>query len=113
MQIELVLKSLKFIAIAIIAILAFIMILAFGNLKAELRAKEYENATLLQSLKKQNEAINNLKLDIKAYQDKKPIIEERIITKYKTLQIPQDSSCEARLKNIQNKIKLWYGIKEE
>lgn len=107
MSFELV-KSIKFIAIALCAALILFMIITYANTKAKLKAMEYENATLLHTLKKQNQAIEKLSLDVESYKNQKPKIKERIITKYQPLQSPQ-SSCEERLQNIQNHIKLWYG----
>ncbi|WP_295702243.1 hypothetical protein [uncultured Helicobacter sp.] len=102
------LKSIKFITITLCVALVLFMIITYTNTKAKLKAMEYENATLLHTLKKQNQAIEKLSLDIQTYKNQKPKIQERIITKYQPLQSPQ-GYCEERLQNIQNHIKLWYG----
>ena len=63
------LKSIKFITITLCVALVLFMIITYTNTKAKLKAMEYENATLLHTLKKQNQAIEKLSLDIQTYKN--------------------------------------------
>ena len=105
-------KILIFVICALVAVVLF-MLISYANIKSELTAKEYELASLTLKLESQNAHIKALELDSQTYQETKPKIQEKIITKYvaQPPPTPQDNaSCEARLLHIQNQIALWYGI---
>lgn len=58
-------------------------------------------------IKLQNEAIAKKAVDTKNYIKSIPKIEEKIITKYKNVSI-KDTSCEGKLKEIENAMDLYF-----
>ncbi|WP_394908910.1 hypothetical protein [uncultured Helicobacter sp.] len=104
-------KALTLVICVLIGIVLF-MLISYANIKAELTAKEYELASLTLTLENQNAQIKALEIDLQIYQEAKPKIQEKIITKYVALS-PSDSSCEARLHHIQDLVNAWYGISKQ
>lgn len=104
-------KALILVICALVGIVLF-MLISYANIKAELTAKEYELANLTLTLENQNAKIKALELDSQIYQETKPKIQEKIITKYITQTPPKaqdNTSCEARLAYIQSLVKTWFG----
>lgn len=105
-------KALILVICVLISIVLF-MLISYANIKAKLTAKEYELASLTLTLENQNAKIKALEIDTQNYQETKPKIQEKIITKYISLPTPQDTSCEARLAHIQSLVKTWFDIAKE
>ena len=55
----------------------------------------------------QNKEILKQKVDLESYKEAQPEIRERIVTQYKTIEIP-NHTCEAQLKAISNAVDLFY-----
>lgn len=85
--------------IAIVLIGVVYLVWDYSLSKAALEAKKAEILVLSEKMKEQNKAIENLKLDIKAYKNQKPKIIEKIVTKYNNIKV-KDKTCEATLKAI-------------
>lgn len=107
--------STKILAIVICILIGIVlfMLISYANIKSELTAKEYELANLNLTLESQNAQIKALEIDLQIYQEAKPKIQEKIITKYVTLNVPSDSSCEARLQHIRDLVNVWYGVSKQ
>lgn len=105
------LSALKYTAIASCAGLFLFMLYGYTNTKAQLAKKEYENLILLQSLQRQNEAINALKLEAQSYLKQRDSAREQIHTKYQSQPL-QDSSAQSQLEAIKKDIRIWYGIEK-
>lgn len=105
----------KVLALAICALvgIVLVMLISYANIKSELTAKEYELASLNLALESQNAHIKALELDMQNYQNQKPHIQEKIITKYATPNPQDNASCEARLAHIQSLVKTWFDIAKE
>lgn len=55
----------------------------------------------------QNKQIEQQRVDIEKYKEVQPQVKEKIVTKYKTIDVT-DIKCEAQLKSINNAIDLFY-----
>lgn len=64
--------------------------------KTLISEKEAQITLLSQAIESQNKAISDLELDISNYKKQKPKIVEKIVEKYKTIKV-KDESCEAYL----------------
>lgn len=74
---------------------------SYANLKAELATSQDQVKVLSSTIEEQNKAIDELKLDVEKYKEQKPQIVEKIVTKYKNVEV-KDTTCEETLKSIYN-----------
>lgn len=63
------------------------------------RVKQSELLALSMHLEEQNKAIEELKVDVEKYKNKKPQIIEKIVTRYEQVEL-KDKTCEAELETI-------------
>lgn len=103
--------SIKWIAILLFAGLFLFVLYSYGDTKAKLAKKEYENLSLIQALQSQNKAIDALKLEAQNYQQQRDLIQKQIRTKYQSKPL-KDNSAQSQLDAIKEDIRLWYGIEE-
>lgn len=86
-----------------IFLIAFIVVVGFIydyiNTKTKLSDKEAQILLLSESIETQNKAIKDLELDISNYKKQKPKVVEKIVEKYKTINV-KDDSCESYMKAI-------------
>ena len=71
--------------------------------------QQYDNKILQIKLKRQNEVIDSLSLQVREYEKQLSEIKTKTITKYALKEI-KDSTCENKLKEISRLVNLWYGI---
>lgn len=65
-------------------------------------------STLNSSIARNNEMIKELEIDVQKYKNKAPMIREKIITKYKTIQA-QDEQCLNQIKAVDESISTFFA----
>lgn len=99
----------------IIGFLIFSVLVGFlyDYIKAKtiISEKEAQIVLLSQAIEEQNKSINKLELDISNYKKQKPKIVEKIVEKYKTIKV-KDNSCESYLNSIYEAQQLFFNRNE-
>ncbi|PAF49611.1 hypothetical protein BKH41_02810 [Helicobacter sp. 12S02232-10] len=102
--------KLKFLMIGILVLLALFGLAELyvqHQIKVGIKAGlELEN--LKNALTSQNQVLLKKSLETKQYLEKMETMKERVITKYKTIHI-KDQSCEAELEGVKNALDLFYA----
>ena len=96
---------------AFVALLGFITTLSvwnhnLGKENADLKAKVSNLSTLIDT---QNKQIMQDKLDLEAYQNAQPQVQEKIITKYQVVETTKgNTQCEKELNTIKKALRIYY-----
>lgn len=95
--------------VGVVVLIAGILGLIEGYI--HIRIKDGVQKELTASLiKSQNDAIEAKAILTEQYIKEAPKQKEKIITKYKVIQSPKDTGCEAKLEEIKNAIDLYYEL---
>ena len=94
------------------SLIALLGVVALGyttiNLYEKNKLKDTIISTLNNSIEKNNELIKSLEIDVENYKKQKPIIREKIITKYKTIQA-KDTECESQIKAVDESMSAFFN----
>lgn len=95
--------------VGVVVVIAGVLAMVEGYI--HLRIKDGVQKELTASLiKSQNDAIEAKALSTEQYTKEAKRQKEKIITKYKVIQSPKDTSCESKLEEIKNAIDLYYEL---
>lgn len=86
-------------AIAVAVIIVSLLVIDYGKTKADFERQTAELKIASVKLQEQNEAIRSMQIDIAAYKEKKPQIVEKIVNKYQTITV-KDETCESYMTAI-------------
>lgn len=96
--------------IGAVLVIVVLLIIDYTTSKAELQAKKAELLLLSHTIQEQNTAIKKLEIDVETYKNKKPQIVEKIVEKYKTTEV-KDETCEAYMVAIyQDQLKFFDSL---
>lgn len=94
-----IIGAIKAILISLSIISVCLLVYSFVLTTEELASKRVELSVVSNKLNIQNEIIASMKLDIEAYEKKKPKIVEKIVDRYEKIQT-KDELCESYLEAI-------------
>lgn len=108
MNIEVILKSVKYIIIGAIILLILYFFNSYASLKADKLLLINQKTHLELLIDHQNETLLNMRLEIKEYKEQEPKVVEKIITKYKNIEVEKNASCEEVIKKIEQAVGVFY-----
>lgn len=97
-------------AIITLLVICILLYLNVKELKQNIKQVETQLYSKQAVLEFQSREIERQKLDIQNYKSQKPIIKEKIITKYKD-KIIYDETCESKLKAYEDLLKIFNNEK--